>query len=237
MTPTSRRGRAFTPTLLPIDGQEVPVLGEAPPARVAPALLSGHGVAAAHEVVLGPVTLAQLHKKLGQTVVLTSGGLLPPQHLQVVGTATVARLWQSGQHLEMGVGAVLSVPIDPGGPKEPVRQPPSGASRRPGALAPRSWSRPAYRSLERIAAATSNPENFGVSVVGVQHPAEILNYRSLGHSAYWGQGWRCGRGGRPGADPGSLCAPAGAGISLSLRSWALPTARWPPRWRGTRPSR
>ncbi len=38
----------------------------------------------------------------------------------------------------------------------------------------------ALRSLHRIANATSNPSNFGVAVVSVLRPAEIVNYRSLG---------------------------------------------------------
>ncbi len=179
--------------LLPIDGQEVPVLGEAPDSRVAPALLSGHELATAHEVVLGPVTLAQLHKKLGQTVVLTSGGLLPPQHLQVVGTATLPAFGQSGQHLEMGVGAVVASQLIPAVQRNQFDNPLPGPQDALVRLRPGLRRGPAYRSLVRIAAATSNPQNFGVSVVGVQRPAEILNYRSLGTTpAYLGAGLAAG---------------------------------------------
>jgi predicted lysophospholipase L1 biosynthesis ABC-type transport system permease subunit len=38
----------------------------------------------------------------------------------------------------------------------------------------------ALHSLQRIAAATSTTADFGVAVVPVQRPAEIVNYRSLG---------------------------------------------------------
>ena len=88
MTPTWRRGPGCTRGRLDLDGQTVPVLGETPGATVAPALLSGHGVEAPDQVVLGALTLAQLHAHLGGTVVESSGA--GGQHrLQVVGTATL----------------------------------------------------------------------------------------------------------------------------------------------------
>jgi ABC-type lipoprotein release transport system permease subunit len=51
----------------------------------------------------------------------------------------------------------------------------------------------AYRSLATIAQETTNPDNFGVAVIGVQRPAEILNYRSLGDTpAFLGAGLATG---------------------------------------------
>ena len=35
------------------------------------------------------------------------------------------------------------------------------------------------RALNRIAAKLSQPTNYGVAVMSVQHPAEIVNYRSM----------------------------------------------------------
>jgi ABC-type lipoprotein release transport system permease subunit len=47
--------------------------------------------------------------------------------------------------------------------------------------------------LEQIARETTNPQNFGVGVLGIQRPAEILNYRSLGSTpVYLGAGLATG---------------------------------------------
>ena len=56
-----------------LDGQDVPALASSPNASVSPPLLSGRGLQAASQVVLGPVTLAQLHKHVGDTVVADTG--------------------------------------------------------------------------------------------------------------------------------------------------------------------
>lgn len=73
---------------LHLDGRTVPVLGGTPKAAVAPPMLSGHGLAARDQVVLGAATLAQLHKHLGDSVELNNGSG-PPTHLRIVGTATM----------------------------------------------------------------------------------------------------------------------------------------------------
>ena len=53
---------------LQIDNQEVPVIGADPGVTISPPLLSGHGFDAPNQVVLGALTLAQLHKRVGETV-------------------------------------------------------------------------------------------------------------------------------------------------------------------------
>jgi hypothetical protein len=184
----------YTATLR-VNGQQVPVLGEAPGAPVAPPLLSGHGVQAADQVVLASLTLAQLHEHVGGTVVVSSAGG-PTARLRVVGTATLPALGGSGAsgglELEMGVGAILSDQLIPAFDRNSFNTPlpgPEGAlvRLRPGAGAA------GYRSLQKIAQETTNPENFGVSVLGVLRPAEILNYRSLGDTpAYLGAGLAAG---------------------------------------------
>ena len=73
---------------LRIDGQDVPVLGTTPHATVAPPVLSGHALDAPNQVVLGPTTLAQLHKHVGQTVTVENG-VTKPVRLLIVGTATL----------------------------------------------------------------------------------------------------------------------------------------------------
>jgi hypothetical protein len=181
----------YSATLL-IDGHEVPVLGETPGATVAPRLLSGHSVDTAGQVVLGSLTLKQLGQHLGGTVEASSGAG-SPHRLQIVGTATLPAFGQTGLHLEMGVGAVLSYKLLPEIDLNQFDSPlpgPEGALVR---LRPSVDQAAAYRSLEQVAEETTNPENFGVGVIGVQRPAEILNYRSLGDTpVYLGAGLATG---------------------------------------------
>ncbi len=165
---------------LTIDGQTVPALGQRPGAAVQPPVLSGHGLADAGQIVLGPVTLRQLDKKVGDTVVVADGTTAPAR-LQVVGTATMPTIGLSGeQHLEMGSGAVLSDQLLPVLARNPFDDPVTG----PQAVFVRfkdgTDRAVALRSLQHIAAVTSTPSNFGVSVTSVQRPAEIVNYRSMG---------------------------------------------------------
>ncbi|HEX3980603.1 MAG TPA: hypothetical protein VHW93_05245, partial [Acidimicrobiales bacterium] len=68
-----------------MDGQTVPAISETPNAAVAPPALSGHGVEANDQVVLGQQTLAQLHKRVGDTVVMNDGGGRD-RTLRIVGT-------------------------------------------------------------------------------------------------------------------------------------------------------
>ena len=60
-----------------------------PDAPVAPPLLSGHGFDKPDEVVLGAGTLESLHKHVGDTVVVSSGGSSKSTTLHIVGTATM----------------------------------------------------------------------------------------------------------------------------------------------------
>jgi len=94
--------------------------------------------------------------------------------------------------MEMGVGAVLSYQLIPCSSATastlPCRPPV-----RSGAPATGVDRAAAYRSLATIAQETTNPDNFGVAVIGVQRPAEILNYRSLGDTpAFLGAGLATG---------------------------------------------
>jgi MacB-like periplasmic core domain/FtsX-like permease family len=169
---------------LQIDGTTVPVIGGTPNEPVAPPLLSGHGFEAPGQVVLGHLTLAQLHKHVGD-VVKVDNGLDPPSSLRIVGTATMPTIGDGGNtniHTEMGTGALLSYHLIPAAIQNPYGVPPSSVG--PHAilvrLRPGSDRSAALRSLHRIAAATSTASDFGVVVNGVQRPAEIVNYRSMG---------------------------------------------------------
>ncbi len=115
---------------LVIDGQTVPVLGQRAGAAVGPPVLSGHGLESPGQVVLGAVTLDQLGKKIGDSVVVDNGGSRPVT-LQVVGTATMPTLGISGEpHLEMGSGAVLSDQLIPSPGPEPLQRPADGTADR-----------------------------------------------------------------------------------------------------------
>ena len=166
--------------LLHVDGQLVPVMGGRPGAPVQPPLLSGHGLRTSGEVVLGPVTLADLHKRVGDTVTVNDGAR-PDTRLRIIGTATMPTLGNGGlKHLEMGSGALLPYTVIPATQLNLFANPMTGPDTIFVDLKQRVDGASARRSLDRIAAQLSNNFNFGVAVVHVVHPAEIVNYRSLG---------------------------------------------------------
>jgi len=162
-----------------IDGQSVPVLGTSPNAAVAPALLSGHALDAPNEVVLGAETLAHLHKHLGSTVEFNNG-VSRPTRLVVVGTATLPAVGSpESLHLEIGTGAVISETLIPAADR--------GFGDLPGSpesvfirLRPGANPAAAYRSLQKIAKEVNVLGHGPPELIGVQRPAEIVNYRTMG---------------------------------------------------------
>ena len=164
---------------LRIDGQTVPILGGQPNASVAPPILTGHGLEAINQIVIGGTTLADLHKRVGDTVE-ASYGPSASTRLRIVGTATMPAVGPAGQlHLSMGTGALVSYQLLPAA----VRNSGSGDGSRafePSAifvrLRPGANPAASLASLRRLVAAKSAD----VSVVSVQRPAEIVNYRSMG---------------------------------------------------------
>ncbi|MGO8859690.1 MAG: ABC transporter permease [Acidimicrobiales bacterium] len=166
---------------LQIDGRTVPVLGGSPRAAVAPPILTGHAVASSRQIVLGPGTLAQIHKAVGDTVTV-SYGTTTPHRLLIVGTATMPAVGVGGVtgHPSMGTGAVVPYQLIPASVRNQFDNTPPG----PNAIFVRLKSgadpRTALRSLDRIAAKVSLPTNYSSEVFGVQRPAEIVNYRSMG---------------------------------------------------------
>jgi predicted lysophospholipase L1 biosynthesis ABC-type transport system permease subunit len=165
---------------LQIDGLNVPVLGGSPNAAVGPPLLSGHAFDAANEVVLGATTLAELHERVGDTVRVGASGT-GFSTLRIVGTATMPSIGVAGSsHLEMGTGALLSYTLIP--PKArnvfDVQQP------GPNAILVRfkKGANPAIATASLQSIVRKNPQiqGDGGSVEGVERPAEILNYRTLG---------------------------------------------------------
>jgi len=164
-----------------LDGQSVPVLATSPNAAVTATPLSGHGLQSSRQVVLGPATLAALHKPIGDSVLAFTGGSRE-YRLRIVGTATLPTIGGSGSpELQMGTGAVMAsslystqflnlqgstvpgpnaelITIRPGIPKEA-----------------------ALASLDRIDNVLNNsPDGPVGGVVSVLRPAEIANYGSVG---------------------------------------------------------
>ncbi len=164
---------------LGIDGQPTPVIGEDPGAAVGPAILTGRAVQAPGEVVVGPITLAALHKQLGDAVAVAGSGS-SSTGLRIVGTAAFPAVSTGGGHMEMGVGAAVPTAVIPPVDRNPFNDPQPGPNL--AVLRFRSGiDRPAaLQRLQQIATATSNTANFGVAVTPVQRPAEIVNYRSMG---------------------------------------------------------
>jgi hypothetical protein len=166
---------------LQIDGQTVPVLGADPRAAVAPPVLSGRGLEATDQIVLGATTLASLHKHIGDSVDVRYG-VANPTPLRIVGTASLPALGIGGvevTHLSMSTGALLAYGLIPASVRNSFGNSPPGPNAiliraRPGAPRGRLLA-----SLTRMASQLSLPTNYGVTVLGVQRPAEIVNYRSM----------------------------------------------------------
>jgi len=181
-----------------IDGLTVPVLLGDNHAAVAPPILSGHAVDNNNQIVLGAVTLSLLHKHIGDTVVFSFGTpntaplYLPPANLVVVGTATLPAIGGAStfaEHPSMGTGAVLSDHISSAFIH--AIQDPDPNLNGPGLVFVRLRSDvrsvAGLADMNRIAnlankvfAADPNATGDSVGVLGVQHPAEIVNYQSTG---------------------------------------------------------
>ena len=151
-----------------LNGQTVPVIGATAGAPVAPPLLSGRPLAGPAQAVLGPQTLAALGKHVGDTVTVTDGGP-HPYALRIVGTATLPAIGISATlHTDMGTGAVI-----------PYQDIPGSAAAEPNAilvtLRPGADLAAQQAILQRIVPAAD-----GGVVSGVQRPAEITDYRSMG---------------------------------------------------------
>ena len=93
----------------------------------------------------------------------------------------------------MGTGAILASSLIPALDRNPFDDPIPGPNAILLRLQTGVSSALELRSLNAIAAATTNKANFGVIVQGVLRPAEIVNYRSLGATPiYLGAGLALG---------------------------------------------
>jgi hypothetical protein len=182
--------------VITVDGQTVPMLFDAPSAKVFPPILSGHGLRNNHEIVLGDQTMALLHKKIGETVEASYGSpksapiYIPPQKLTIVGTATFPAIGYAeavAEHTSMGTGALLPNGFEPRsfaqavGSKDPNLEGPElvFVRLRAGVSAAAGKSNLEVLAHEANVAFDKDPQGVGnnVSVLGVQRPAQIVDYR------------------------------------------------------------
>jgi hypothetical protein len=180
-----------------IDGQTIPVLLAQTHAELNPPILSGHGLDANNQIVLGAATLASLHKRVGETVMVSYGSpddapvYVAPTPLLIVGTATLPAIGTSGAlHPSMGTGAMISRSIGSAAFKKAISQPdPNLDGLDIDVVRLRNGVSPAAgrSSLQRVATKANkvmaaDPEGQGdvYQVLSVQRPAEIVNYQSTG---------------------------------------------------------
>ena len=97
----------FAFTQIPIDGQDVPVLGLTRHlGSVEPPTTSGHPIAGPGQIELGVATMRQLGKRIGDTVTLGSGR--DKRTLTIVGTVTLPSIGLTlTDHVSLGRGAML----------------------------------------------------------------------------------------------------------------------------------
>ena len=182
-----------------IDGLTVPILLVYAPAAVNPPLLAGHNVQNDHQIVLGAATMAELHKKLGDTVFGGYGDksdypvYVPQTKMKIVGVATLPAVGSPTTiHTSMGIGAEIDSSIEPAAFRAAITSKYATLNgsnmvvirfRGSATLAERAAVlASAVRAGNRSFAAVPNGAGSGDSVVvlPVQYPAEILNYRSIG---------------------------------------------------------
>jgi hypothetical protein len=180
-----------------IDGQTIPILLGSPGAAITPPILSGHRLEAKDQIVLGASTLAQLHKRVGETVTVTYGTpkdfpvYVPPTHELVVGTATLPAVGNSGTlHTSMGTGALVPIDIEPPAFRKALTSPDPNENgpdmiavqlrKGVATTAGRASVQGIANAATKIMAADPSEAGDTYVVLSVQQPAEIVNYSSTG---------------------------------------------------------
>ena len=180
-----------------INGVTVPIILTNYHAVVTAPLLSGHEVDGPGQIVLGPATLKQLHKSVGDVVTVQYGSpkdapvYVPPTKERIVGVATLPAIGGTlSLHSEMGVGALIPRLIEPPAFRKYLHAPYDALNGysvvfvRLKKGAPRAAALASLHQIARVGtkALSATPGGGGeeVSVLGVQYPAEIENYRAIG---------------------------------------------------------
>lgn len=202
-----------------VDGISVPGMLTTSRASISPPILSGHRIEGTDQIVLGGATLAELHKRVGQFVVVSYGDLkdapayVPPTRVRIVGTATFPAIGDSGSlHPTMGAGALISRSIAPPAlqnankSSDPLQ---NGQAIYVIRLHKGAPTQAARRSLDRVVATITkryqaDPNSGGgtFELLSVQQPAEIVNYKTIGNT--------------PAALAGALAAASALALGLAL---------------------
>jgi hypothetical protein len=200
VTPLLRRDRLIAATTgvyfltVQIDGQTVPTILSPVRPQIAPRVLSGGGLDRAGDIVLGPATLAALHKKVGDEVTVQLGPVIRDARLRIAGTAVLPAIGDTlSMHPSMSSGAVLAT-----GVVSPAALHEEGEYSGPNAilvrLRPGVSQAAGLRSLQQItsdynrfahsprivASGGTSALELNAGVLSVQRPAEIVNYKSMG---------------------------------------------------------
>jgi hypothetical protein len=169
-----------------LDGENVAAMTERPGAKVMPPILSGHGLDATNEVVLGVGTLRQLNKRLGQSVTFSSGSGAS-KTLTIVGTMTTPALGgdggSGGNGGGLGQGALVATS------DFTTKQLNLQSSTIPGpnmilvrvktGVAP-SVAYQSLRTVEHEVNAIPAARGSTGGIVKLLRPAEIVNFRAMG---------------------------------------------------------
>ena len=177
-----------------IDGQTVPaILSPARPA-IGPRVLSGRGLDGPGQVVLGPATLAALHKRVGDEVTVRLGPVIRGARLKIAGTAALPALGDTlGVHPSLSTGAILPTSVVSRAALAEAG-PESGPNAILVRLRPGVSQAAGLRSLQQITGEydkiAHSPQvvshagptalELTADVLPVQRPAEIVNYKTMG---------------------------------------------------------
>jgi hypothetical protein len=202
-----------------IDRQQQTVPAILSPVRpaVGPRILSGHGLDGPGQIVLGAATLAQLRKRIGDTVRVYLGSVIRGTELRIVGTAALPTIGDTlGVHASLSTGALFAAAVVPAsvftreygpfnGPNAILVRLRSGTSQAAGRRSlmtiARTYNQVAH-SPRIVAQAGPSALQLQASVLPPQRPAEIVNYRTMGTL--------------PAILSGGLAAGAVAGLGLTL---------------------
>jgi hypothetical protein len=204
-----------------MNGLTVPVLLTSAHAALGPPILSGHAIDAGNQVVLGAATLAALHERIGDTVMVSYGTpkdapvYVPPSPLVIVGTATMPAIGASGHlHPSMGTGALIPTNLEPPAFKKVLTNPDPNLNgpvidvvRLKASVSPavgRSSLQRIIEAADKVMAADPNGAGDTYTLLSVQRPAEIVNYQSTGDT--------------PGVLAAGLAAGAIVALGLTLAS-------------------
>lgn len=165
-----------------LDNHRTPVLVMTPGSDVNPPVLTGHSLASSDQVVLGPATLAALHKHIGDTVVMI-GRDGRSAVLRIVGTATLPTIGGGAvESLQMGSGAILARSLFSASALNPQQNSVPGPEAVFVILRPGVSESEGKASLDAISQQINagNVEDPAGGAVSVLRPAEITNYGTIG---------------------------------------------------------